>query len=83
MADAASGRRINWRNALTVVSATILIGAEVFGAAFAGSFAITTLFGLGEITSRILYVVLFGCGVAVMFQFIRFASRIEPLTVRD
>jgi len=36
-------RRILWKNVLTVVSAAILIGAEVFGAAFAGSWAIATL----------------------------------------
>jgi hypothetical protein len=33
-------RRILWKNVLTVVSAAILIGAEVFGATFAGSWAI-------------------------------------------
>ena len=33
MSDATSGgRRINWMHVLTVVSAAILIGAEVFGA---------------------------------------------------
>jgi hypothetical protein len=42
-------RRILWKNVLTVVSAAILIGAEVFGAAFAGSWAIATLLGLGTI----------------------------------
>ena len=42
------GRRINWLNVTTVVSAAILIGAEVFGAAFAGSWAIATLFDLGS-----------------------------------
>ena len=36
----AQERRINWLNVTTVVSAAILIGAEVFGAAFAGSWAI-------------------------------------------
>ena len=40
----AQDRRINWLNVVTVVSAAILIGAEVFGAAFAGSWAIATLF---------------------------------------
>ena len=30
-------RRILWLNVLTVISAAILISAEVFGAAFAGS----------------------------------------------
>ena len=31
-------RRIRWQNVSTVLSAAILIGAEVFGAAFAGKF---------------------------------------------
>ena len=47
-------RRILWQNVLTVVSAAILIGAEVFGAAFAGSWAIATLLGLGTIGARLL-----------------------------
>ncbi len=47
MSTQAPARRIVWINVLTVVSATILIGAEVFGAAFAGSWAIANLFGLG------------------------------------
>ena len=37
------GRRIVWLNVLTVFSAAILIGAEVFGAAFAGGWAIAIL----------------------------------------
>ena len=49
-------RRILWQNVLTVVSAAILIGAEVFGAAFAGSWAIATLLGLGTIGARLLEV---------------------------
>ena len=44
MSQAKSGRRIHWQNVTTVLSAAILIAAEVFGAAFAGgwAFAITT-----------------------------------------
>ena len=49
-----SGRRIVWLNVVTVISAAILIGAEVFGAAFAGSWALATLFDLGGIGQRIL-----------------------------
>ena len=45
----AQNRRIVWLNVITVISAAILIGAEVFGAAFAGSWAIATLFDLGGI----------------------------------
>ena len=44
-----AARRILWQNVLTVVSAAILIGAEVFGAAFAGSWAIANLLALGTI----------------------------------
>ena len=47
-------RRILWQNVLTVVSAAILISAEVFGAAFAGSWAIANLLALGAIGARIL-----------------------------
>jgi hypothetical protein len=79
----AEGRRIVWLHVLTVVSAAILIGAEVFGAAFASSWAIATLFDLGHIGQRILDAVFVLCGVAVMVQFIRNAHRIEPFIARD
>ena len=73
-------RRIAWTNVLTVMSAVILIGAEVFGAAFAGSWAIATLFDLGGLVARILDVVLMLLGLAVMVQFVRNAKRVEPFT---
>ena len=76
------GSRINWLNVITVISAAILIGAEVFGAAFAGSWAIATLFDLGGFGARVLDVVFVLCGLAVMVQFIRGAQRIEPFTTR-
>ncbi len=78
----AQGRRIVWLNVVTVVSAAILIGAEVFGAAFAGSWALATLFDLGTMGQRILDGVFVLGGVVVMAQFIRFAHRIEPFTAR-
>jgi hypothetical protein len=74
-------RRINWLSVSTIVSAAILIGAEVFGAAFAGSWAIATLFGLDPIFKYVLDVLLFGCGVAVMVSFLRSAQRVEPFIV--
>ena len=79
----AQDRRIVWLNVLTVISAAILIGAEVFGAAFAGSWAVATLFDLGHIGQRILDGIFVVCGIAVMVQFIRNAHRIEPFTARD
>jgi hypothetical protein len=79
----AQSRRIVWLNVTTVISAAILIGAEVFGAAFASSWALATLFGLGDIGQRILDAIFVLCGVAVMAQFIRSAHRIEPFTARQ
>ena len=78
-----AGRRIVWLNVLTVLSAAILIGAEVFGAAFAGSWAIATLLDLGGVGARILDGLFVLCGIGVMVQFIRNAHRIEPFTARQ
>ena len=76
------GRRINWTNVSTVISVAILIGAEVFGAAFAGSWALATLFDLGSTGQRILDGIFVLFGIVVMAQFIRYAHRIEPFTAR-
>jgi membrane protein implicated in regulation of membrane protease activity len=71
-------RRVNWTNVTTVLSAAILIGAEVFGAAFAGGWALAGLFGLGQYGVWALQVVFFLVGMAVMLSFVRAAQRVEP-----
>jgi hypothetical protein len=75
-------RRILWQNVLTVVSAAILISAEVFGAAFAGSWAVASLFALGPLGAHVLDAIFMLCGVFVMVQFVRAAHRIEPFTAQ-
>jgi hypothetical protein len=85
------GRRINWINVSTVLSAAILIAAEVFGAAFAGGWAFYNLFlssmfewiGLAAYGLHITQGALFIAGIAVMVAFIRNGMRIEPFTTRD
>lgn len=77
-----ASRRIIWPNVITVMSAAILIGAEVFGAAFAGGWALAILFGLNEMEGHILQAALFVIGVFVMINFIRAAQRIEPFVRR-
>ena len=77
-----SSRAIVWPSVITVISAAILIGAEVFGAAFAGSWAVSSLMGLGPPWALILDVVFVLLGVVVMVQFIRAAQRIEPFFKR-
>ena len=79
----AEGSRINWLNVITVVSAAILIGAEVFGAAYAGGWAVAMLLGLGDVGVLSLRVVFFVAGLAVMISFIRQASRVEPFITRQ
>ena len=76
-------RRVIWIHVLTVVSAAILIGAEVFGAAFAAGWAFANLFGLGEYGVHILQAVFFILGVGVMISFIRNAQKVEPFTTTD
>jgi hypothetical protein len=76
----AGGRNIVWINVITVLSAAILIGAEVFGAAFAGSWAIANLFGLGSTVGRILDVVFLCLGAYIMFKFVQFARKVEPFS---
>jgi hypothetical protein len=75
-------REIAWPSLITVISAAILIGAEVFGAAFAGGWALAILFGLDDTGARILQAVLFAVGVLIMVGFVRAAQRIEPFTKR-
>jgi hypothetical protein len=76
-------RRINWINVSTVLSAAILISAEVFGAAFAGGWAFGNLFGLGDYGTYGLQILFFALGLAVMIAFIRAGMRIEPFTARQ
>ena len=75
-----AGRRIVWTNVMTVLSAAILIGAEVFGAAFAGGWALANLFDLGATGGYVLRGLFFVLGLVVMASFIRNARRVEPFT---
>jgi hypothetical protein len=75
-------QRINWTNVLTVLSAAVLIGAEVFGAAFAGGWALARLLGLSDYGVYVLQTIFFVVGMLVMAGFVRAARRIEPFTSR-
>jgi len=75
--------RIVWPNVITVLSAAVLIGTEVFGAAFAGGWAVANLFGLGAYGAYVLQALFFVLGLLVMIQFVRGGMRVEPFTTRD
>ena len=76
------GQRIIWQNVLTVVSAAILISAEVFGAAFAGGWAVANLFEFGIDGVHIFQAIFFILGIAVMIAFVRHAKEVEPFVSR-
>jgi hypothetical protein len=78
--SASSPRRTNWTNVSTVISAAILIAAEVFGAAYAGGWAVSNLLDLGEYGAPTMQSIFFVLGVLVMLAFIRNARRVEPFT---
>jgi nitric oxide reductase large subunit len=83
MQPASRGKsEIIWPSVVTVISAAILIGAEVFGAAFAGGWALAILLGLDNTSAHVLQAVLFAIGVLIMVAFIRAAQRIEPFSKR-
>lgn len=77
------GRRINWTNVTTVLSAAILISAEVFGAAFAGGWAVANLIGLGDYGVYALQILFFLAGLFVMATFVRNGMHVEPFRARD
>jgi hypothetical protein len=89
-APSTAPRQIAWQSVITVISAAILIGAEVFGAAFAGGWALAILVPpealylpfTQETWAHIVQAVLFGIGVLIMVAFVRGAQRIEPFTRR-
>ena len=73
-------RRILWQNVSTVLSAAVLISAEVFGAAFAGGWALANLMGLGDYAVYV-QIIFFLLGIAVMTSFVRNAVRVERVGV--
>jgi hypothetical protein len=78
----ASASRINWRNALTVVSASILVGTEVFVGAVAGSWALSNLFGFGNLGTYVLMVIGIVLALLALWRFMRQANKTEPLIQR-
>jgi hypothetical protein len=73
-------RRIHWESVITVLSAAVLISAEVFGAAFAGGWALANLAGFGDYGVDALQIIFFLLGAAVMIAFVRNGMRVEPFT---
>jgi hypothetical protein len=70
---------INWRNALTLISVAILVGAELVGAGAAAGWAIGGLFQLGDILTRALEIIFIVSALVGLSYFLRAALRHEPI----
>ncbi|GGE53211.1 hypothetical protein GCM10007276_32820 [Agaricicola taiwanensis] len=72
-------RRINKHNAMTVISATILIGTELVAVAAAGGWAVANLFQFGSYgmyALQALFMILAFYGIHAFFKS---ATRAEPI----
>lgn len=74
--------RLNRQNLLTIVSVMILVGAEVFGVAFAAGWAIAGLFELGQVAAYVLKTIFALMGAWTMLLFWRRAVQVEPIFER-
>ncbi len=72
-------RRSTTRNLVTIVSAMILIGTEVFGVAFAAGWAIAGMFELGDTVSYALMALFSALGAWLMLMLWRRATQVEPI----
>ncbi len=70
---------MNTKNALTVISATILVGVEVLVAGVAGGWALAGMFGLGEIGAWVLEAAGGAFALYLVYGFFRSAIKHEPI----
>ena len=76
-------RRINWRNLLTVISVTVLVGTEVLAAALAGGWALAGLLDQGPLVEYAFMAAFTVLGLWGMTKFVRSALAIEPIFGSD
>ncbi len=72
-------KRFNRDNALTVVSAAILVGTQIIAAALALGWALGGLLGLGHEVTYALIALSLGAGIWMTWRFVANAARAEPL----
>lgn len=73
-----TGRRIHWENVSTVMSAAILLGAELIGAGLAAGWAIAALFQAGLMV-ELFFEGIFGLlALYGIYRFVMKAKSVEP-----
>jgi hypothetical protein len=70
---------INSRNLMTIASVTVLVGAEILGAALALGWALGGVLELSETLRQALIGVFLAGGLYAMYKFFRHAATVEPI----
>jgi hypothetical protein len=71
--------KVQWGSLTTIIGAALLVGVEVFGAAFAGGWAIGGVLRLGAALTYVLMALLGVAGVWLMGIFLQSAIKVEPI----
>jgi hypothetical protein len=74
---------LNWKSIVTVGSVLILAGCEVFAVALATAWAIGGFFGLGDVITYVLMVVLSVLGAIPLLKLAQMALAVEPIHGRS
>jgi hypothetical protein len=74
--------RLNSRNLITILSVTILVGAEIIGAALALGWALGGVFDLPQTWRQGLIGLFLLLGAYACFRFFRHAATVEPIVER-
>jgi hypothetical protein len=75
----AQPKKINWRNALAVISLGVLVGTELVGMTWAAGWALGGIFDLPPLFRRIFEGVGFVLGCIGLYYFMRSALKVEPI----
>ena len=76
-------RKVNWGSLTTIAGLILLVGAEIFGAAFAGGWALGGILGLGNILTWT-PMALFGlAGVWATAKLLQSALKVDPVMGSD
>ncbi|MDB5509434.1 MAG: hypothetical protein JWL93_1903 [Hyphomicrobiales bacterium] len=75
----AEGKRINWENAVTIVSVAILVGTELVGLTWAAGWAFGGMLGLPRSVSLVVEIAGAALGLVLVYYFVRAALKVEPI----
>lgn len=75
----AEGKRINWENAVTIVSVAILVGTELVGLTWAAGWAFGGMLGLPRTVQLVVELAGAALGLVLVYYFVRAALKVEPI----